>query len=305
MNLAMICNKLTKAGLLIISGALTTSLVSAPSTHLVLDQFAAVYYLDEMPDLGSKEDVYTYSKIITQQSIVQREFDGREHSLDQILDEKLLCKKAEALKMAPSDEDFDRQLEKMNMTPEQQVHIAKENNFIDVADFKQAFKEMYVANMSLGFEIESRLVITDDEIRAYYDQNPVWLEAEYEILTSFVPFHNQTEQQKIRAKLTKLVETGAGYKVVWEEPIVVKVGEVSLDNNFLTGLKEGQIHFKELDNGFDLFKMNQIRTRRLQPLLERKTQIVSQLRSERYAGVAEKVRQDLRDKAVIYYPTQY
>ena len=44
MNLAMICNKLTKAGLLIISGALTTSLVSAPSTHLVLDQFAAVYY---------------------------------------------------------------------------------------------------------------------------------------------------------------------------------------------------------------------------------------------------------------------
>lgn len=305
MNLAMICNNLIKASLLIIGGALTINLVGAPSTTLVLDQFAVVYYLDEMPDLGSKEDVYTYAKIITQQNIAQREFDGREHSLDQILDEKLLCKKAEALKMAPSDEDFDRQLEKMNMTPEQQVHIAKENNFIDVYDFKQAFKEMYVANMSLGFEIESRLVITDDEIRAYYDKNPVWLEAEYEILTSFVPFHSHAEQQKIQAKLAKLVETGAGYKVIWEDPIIVKISELSPENNFLTSLKEGQIYFKALNNGFDIFKMSQIRERRLQPLLERKTQIVSQLRSERYAGVAERVRQDLRDKAVIYYPAQY
>lgn len=280
--------------------------VSTDKKLVVLDQVSAVVYQGESPDLGSKEDPnQNQHVIITQQDVARRGFDGQHHDLDDLTNEILLWQKAELMKMTLSDSDVDRQLDKMGMTKDQQVEVARRWNFADVDEFKVALKKMYVSNMSMGFETESGLVIPEKEVQAYFDKNPVWLEAEYEIQTGFVPVKKGQTKKQIKQKLNKLVKTGAGYKVAWEDPLVIRKSEVSSKNDFLTKLGVDQVHVKPVKNGFDLFKMVRISPRRKQPLSERKTDIVNAIRTERYPKVVAQVKKDLYRNSNIHYPKQF
>ena len=272
--------------------------------QIVIDQVVAIVYQNEAPDFGSK-DVSDDLIIITQQDVERRSFDGKGHSTAEIVDEVLFYQKAESLKMSLSPEDIDRQLEKMGMTQVQQLAITERHHYFDVDEFKAALKNMYVANMSLGFEIESSLVISEEEVRAYYDQNPVWLEAEYEVQTCFVSCPKEQDQLALQSKLAHFAQTGKGYKAAWEDAIVVKLSEVSTDNQFLTQLEAGQIYLKAVPSGFDLFRMVAVRPRRLQPLVERKGEIVNEIRSERYPKILEQVKKDLQAKSSVFYPKQF
>jgi hypothetical protein len=272
---------------------------------VVFDQVAAIVYQGDTPDLGSKEDLSENKLVvITQQDIERRGFDGNEHDLKGLETEVLLWQKAELLKMSLSDEDVDRQLDKMGMPKDQQIMIAEKWNYADVDEFKSALKKMYASNISLGFETESGLVIPEVEVQAYYDKDPIWLEAEYEIKTAFVPFKDQKTKKRLAKKLEKLVVTGSGYKVAWSDSIAIKKSEISVKNDFLTKLKAGMIYKKSTNNGFDLFKMVKVEPHRLQPLLERKVKIVSKLRDERYPIIVEQVKKNLKNKSSIYHPKQ-
>lgn len=278
---------------------------AAPKKTVVLDQVVAVIYLNEAPDLGSKEEVDDAPEIVTKQDVERAGFDGRIHTRESQVEDKMFCAKAKSLKMAMSDEDVDRYLEKANMNEEQQLLLASRWFYDGIAEFKAALKDMYLANMSLSYEVESNLVISEEDIHNYYDQNPIWLEPEYEIQVSFVPANDQNRTQ-VQAKLEKFAQTGKGFKkLIWDDAIVLKSSEISPANQFLVDLAEGQIYLKSAVNGFDLFKMVHIRPLRLQPLVDRRLEIVNHLRQERYSQVVEQVKKDLRSKSSVYYPVQY
>lgn len=284
-------------------------LASAPVTQqhvqeLVLDQVLATVYLSDKPDLGANE-TDAYLEVITKQDVDRSAFDGKEHTLPEAVNRKLLCCKADSLKMSLSDDEVDRKLEEVGLPPEHQVLLAEKWHYYDLGEFKEAVREMFVSSMSQGFEIESRLVIAEAEALAYYDQNPVWLEAEYEIQTAEVLFSNSKEQVRLQRKLQKLVQTGKGYSVDWEDPIVVQASEISASNLFLENLKPGQIYLKLDGNRFVLFKMLAVREKRLQPFIERKHEIINILRGQRHPNIMQEIDQDLQAKAVINYPKQY
>jgi len=272
--------------------------------ELVLDQVLATVYLSDKPDLGASE-VDAYLEVITKQDIDRSAFDGKEHSLSEAVNKKLLCCKADSLKMSLSSEEVDRKLEEVGLPPEHQIMMAEKWHYQDVGEFKEAVGEMFISSMSQGFEVESRLVIAEADARAYYDSNPIYLEAEYEIQTAVLPFSNAKEQVRLQRKLEKLVQTGKGFQVIWEEPIVVKASEISASNLFLENLKPGQIYLKLVDDSFVLFKMLDVRERRLQPFVERRSEITNILRNQRHANILQEIDQDLQAKAVINYPTRY
>lgn len=272
---------------------------------VVLDQVLATVYLSDKPDLGSKDEDLDGLKVITQQDIARSAFDGKEHELAEVVYNTQLELRADGMKMSLSDEDVDRRLEEMGLPKEHQILMAEKWNYSDLDEFKDAVRQMFVTGMSQGFEIESRLVIPQADVQAYYDKNPVWLSAEYEIQTSFVPFDNAKDQSKLKRKLEKFIFTGKGYKVEWSEAIMLKADEISQENQFLTELKPNQIYLKAAQDGFDLFKMIEIRSERLQPLVERKSQIINVLRNERYQAVLQDIKDELEKKSVIYYPKKH
>ncbi len=276
-----------------------------PNQIIVLDQVLATVYLSDKPDLGSKDEDLDDLKVITQQDIARSAFDGKEHNLPEAVYNTQLELRADSMKMSLSSEDVDRRLEEMGLPREHQVLMAEKWHYSDLDEFKDAVRQMFVTGMSQGFEIESRLVIPQADVQAYYDQNPVWLAAEYEIQTSFVPFDSAKDQSKLKRKLEKFVQTGKGYKVEWSEAILIKADEISQDNQFLTQLKPGQMYLKAAHDGFDLFLMVEGRPARLQPLVERKSQIINSLRNERYENVLQDIKNELQNKSVICYPKQY
>jgi hypothetical protein len=272
--------------------------------ELVLDQVLATVYLSDKPDLGADE-IDAYLELITKQDLDRSAFDGKTHSLSEAVNKKLLCCKAESLKMSLSDDEVDRKLEEVGLPPEHQIILSEKWHYYDVNEFKEAVREMFVSSMSQGFEVESRLVIAEADALAYYDSNPVWLEAEYEIETAFVPFNSTKEQARLQRKLEKLVKTGHGYSVAWENPVIVKASEISATNLFLLDLKPSEIYLKLVDNGFVLFKMLAVKPRRLKSFIERKNEIINILRNERHPHSLQEINQELQAKAVINYPKQY
>lgn len=281
----------------------TTTLVAANPQVVVFDQISAVVYQNDLPDFVSKDDLVDDIVVITQQDVARRGFDGRHYTADQLVQECLFDQKSKQFKMSLSDEDLDRNLEKMGLTPDQLVFMADRHNFADVDELKAALKRMYSASMSQGFETEAGLVIGETEVQDYYDKHPVWLEAEYEVQTAFVPAAER-DQVLVKSKLEKLIKTGKGYNVAWEEPVLIKQGEISANNKFLANLGIGKIHLKPNDNGFDLFKMVNVLPKRLQPLGERKAEIVNILRNERYPTVMEQVQKNILSRSSVTYPIQ-
>jgi len=296
-------NRLLLVLLILVNNLVCGAAIAAPQT-VVFDQVVAVVYQNEAPDLGSKEEVEDNLEIITKQDIDRAGFDGAQHSVESEVSKKEFVAKANKLKMAMSDEDVDSYLKKANLNEEQQLNLAERWYYDGLAEFKAALKEMYVSSMCLGYDVEASLVISEDDIKNYYDDNPVWLEPEYEIQTSFVAA-KLDEQTVVKNQLEQFAKTGKGFKLVWEDVIVVKLSEVSAINQFLSDMKVGQIYIKPVYNGFDLFKMMAIRPRRLQPLSERRSEIVSLIRQERYPKVVEQVKADLHAKSSVYYPVQY
>ncbi len=271
--------------------------------EVVLDRVEAVLYQNEAPDLGAK-DVEDHLIIITQQEVIRRGFDGRDHSLEEVIDEALLACKALSLKVSFSEDDMDRQLEKMGLTVPQQVVLADQNNYADVAEFKDSLQRMYLANMAQGFEIESHLVVLENEVLDYYEKNPVWEEAEYTIQTCFVPLLETDKYIELQNKLQKFVQTGHGYGPRWDDAVTVKMSELSVDNQFLTEMQPGQLYLKPVTGGFDLFKLVSKRERRLQSLADRKSTIIEQIRTARYPQAIAQVQAELRHKSSIHYPVE-
>lgn len=262
----------------------------------VIDQVSAIVNPGDTPTLGSKEDREKTPKavIITQQEVIQRGFDGQKHTLADLVEENMLWQKAELMKMSLSDEDVERQLEKMGMTKAQELDLSKQWNFADVLDFKLALKKMYVANMALSYETEIGLTIPEDQIQAYYDQNPVEVPAQYEIQTSFVSGASDLDQEQL--KLRKDLE--------WSEVVVIDEDQISSQNDYLTKLQPGQIQVQAGDGGFDLIKLVKSTPRHLKPLAERKAEISAKLRHEKHPQAVASVKKDLQNLLHVYYPKQ-
>lgn len=280
---------------LYLTGILSVGAQAVPKLY-VLDQISAVISPGDVPTLGSKEERSKPNLpiVITQQEVVQRGYDGQKHSLEDLIEENALFQKSELMKMSLSDEEVDRQLEKMGMTKEQEVELAEKWNFADVADFKVSLKKMYVASNALTYDTEVALTIPDQDILDYYNQHPVEQLAEYEFQTSFMAGDTAptlTVQQR--------------NSLDWSEVIVVPDDQISEQNDFLKKLQPGQIHVKAVVGGFDLFKLTKFTPQHLKPLIERKSEITGILRQERYPQVVSSVKKDVMAMSNVFYPEQY
>lgn len=262
----------------------------------VIDQVSAMINPGDVPTLGSKEEREKPPKtiVITQQEVVQRGFDGQKHTLADLVEENMLWQKAELMKMSLSDEDVERQLEKMGMTKEQEVSLSQQWNFANVSDFKQALKKMYVANMALSYDTEIGLTIPEEDIKAYYDQHPVERPAQFEVQTSSITGESDLDQAQL-AKRTDLE---------WSEVVTIDEGQITSQNDYLTKLQPGQIHVQPVAGGLDLIKLVKVTPRHLEPLIERQAEISAKLRQERYPKALGDVKKELHRLLHVHYPKQ-
>ncbi|MDR3646521.1 MAG: hypothetical protein P4L22_03195 [Candidatus Babeliales bacterium] len=245
-------------------------------------------------------------QIITMSDIKKRGFDGGKYTLDDLINEALADNLGKTFKINLTDDDVNKYLKRANLTDKKQLKKLTETwGYESLEDFYESFKKIYRANTALNYEMSSQLVVLEKEIQDYYEQHPVYKEAVYTIETTFVLLDSTKTKEELKKELE---EFAAGTKnldyIIWDLPITIKKAEVTDSSKFLEDMAIGSIYIKELNDGFDLFKLIDKQPDITVPLEERKKVIVEKLQTQKHEQAAQKVNDNLHSKAIVYKPDQ-
>jgi hypothetical protein len=158
---------------------------------------------------------------------------------------------------------------------------------------------MSAINMLLDYKVRSRLSITDAEIKLYYDQNPILQPALYYVERAFVPFDSEMTSEEQRIVIESLSPKEQA-QLTWSRPFTLTKEQLAEDKQFIVELEIGAISNPyELENGFELFKMQSKQDRSPMPLDERYNEIADTLRKQRYEKLMAELQSKLLSEASI------
>jgi peptidyl-prolyl cis-trans isomerase SurA len=125
-----------------------------------VDQLAATQ-LRGPPDLESAEGKKAFAQI-------------KRKALDHLIDQKLVGMQAQELKLTVNQEEVDRALDSVmqqnNLTKEQFVEALKQQGFT-LDSYRKTLKKQILELKVINTAVRSRVQISDDEVRTFYNQN--------------------------------------------------------------------------------------------------------------------------------------
>jgi len=282
----------------------TENEVLEPESEVFIKEAKQPVKLEVLDCIGAVVATEEQVEIITMQDVDKRGFDGGHYILKDLVNETLLDQLGEKFKINVEDKDVTRYLQKTNMSDEQIKSIAHMWGYPTVEDFYKVFKKMYRASSTLNYKVQSELVFTEDVIQERYQQTLMHQEALYTLETAFIPVAKNQDKEAIYKELCTYAEAKTAIaSIVWDAPIDIVASEVPAANDFIFSMKVGDIYVKPVADGFDLFKLKALREERYIPIDERRSDIVNELRSEKYTSAVEKVLEQLHKDACIIYPT--
>ena len=188
--------------------------------------------------------------------------------------------------------------------------IQREHN-LTLDDLKKMFRDsgytyeegreqlamMNTINSLIDYKIRSRVIVPEKEVRAYYDDHPVYEGEQYKIQRIFVPLAGQSKEQVLKSinrdikKGKKIV--GAEYKTpYWDNKEDL--------NPFITDLEVGEFTSPlDTNNGVEIFTLLEKKEKRLVPVEERYKEIADNLREPLYNQLFEDYKKSLFAESVI------
>ena len=202
-------------------------------------------------------------------------YELREKVLNQMVDEKLTDQEIRRYNIRVSEAAIDNTIEEMKkrtyMT-DQQLRDSLQKEGLTMAEYRERMKNQILRIRLVNREVKSKIVITDEDIRAYYDENKDQYVGEgsvhlRQIMVAVSSMAGEEEKQALRDKLALIrqqVMGGASFEALAREhsesPLAKDGGDlgtfVMADLapqilNALTGLKAGDVT-PILENGRSL-----------------------------------------------------
>lgn len=240
---------------------------------------------------------------VSTSDVKRRGFDGGNHTLDDIIDERLRDQRGNELKIEVNDDDINRYLMQLSngapMDKEYLSNVARAHGYT-LDEFYDELKRLYRSNQVLDYDVHSRMDIPEGDINKYYEDNPIMEEAVYYIQTTYVPWEEgKTEQQQYRELNDPKLRAGKQFE--WTIPVDLKESEIEEDQEFILKMKKGHIHVVQDVDGFTLYKLHDYMPQKAQKLEKRKQDILNELREKRFHELIADLKKDLREQAHVYY----
>jgi len=205
-------------------------------------------------------------------------YELREKVLNQMIDEKLTDQEIERYKIKVSEEAIDKTIEEMkkrNYMTDQQLRERLEKEGLTMDEYRAQMKNQILRARLVNREVKSKIVITDEDIRDYYEKHRDRYVGEgsvhlRQILMNVPSSAGEEEKDLIRKKMAALrqqVLEGASFEELArrysESPLAKDGGDLGTFKtsdlapyilNALSGLKAGQMtEIVENDKGMQLF----------------------------------------------------
>lgn len=268
-----------------------TQPISKPK-RVRVDGIKAVFRGSKGPDL------------ILESELKRPKLDGTPNTLESALNNLAFAQKADEYHITPTPEETEKQYEMIarnnNKTKKELDEMVIQAGFTP-SEARKEFAQINAVNSLLSYKISGNMVVPESEVMAYYEENPEYEPAAYEIQMALVPFSTTQTRPEQLTQLQTLANAQDPQGIInWGDPFWVNESDLAADKKFITQLSEGQISLpKEQLNGFAMIRLVKKRAERLKTLDERYGQIVNLLRQPKYSELMTKFQKELMDNASI------
>jgi len=139
-------------------------------------------------------------------------YELREKVLNQMVDEKLTEQEIQRYNIRVSEEAIDKTIEEMKkrtLMTDQQLRASLEKEGLSMEEYRERMKNQVLRVRLVNREVKSKIVITDEDIRAYYEKHredytgsgSVHLR---QILLAFPPMASEADKQALRKKMDQI-----------------------------------------------------------------------------------------------------
>lgn len=251
-------------------------------------------------------------------------YELREKVLNQMIDEKLTDQEIQRYNINVSEEAIDKTIEEMkkrSYLTDQQLREQLETEGLTMEDYREQMKNQILRIRLVNREVKSKIVITDEDIRSYYEahldrfagEGSVHLRQIFLKAPSFAP---ESEKQALRDKLMSIrqqVMEGASFEDLAREfsesPLAKDGGDLgtfAMNDlapnvlNSLSGLKTGDVSsIVENDQGLMIFYIEEMKGGQNQSLEDVSAEIENILYDEIVNKKFASWLEDLRERSHI------
>jgi len=288
---------------------------------IVNDEIISLYELDQRVRPYT-EKIKNAASSPTEQNELLRKV--REEHLNLLIDEKLADQEIRRLEIRVGDAEVEREIERFksaNQLADEELQKALAAQGSNLDEFRREIEDQILRARLVNREIRSKIVITQEEVDAYYKAHPEEFGGEEKYFLKNIvmvspEFKNQDEKTKVRYRLNRVHE-----KLINGEPFDALAREYSEAPNAVDGGSLGRINKSalapqiqkaleplkpgeftdiiETDQGNQIFYLEDIEAGSADSFEKVKMKIEDKLYNEVINRQYEKWLQDLRTRAHI------
>lgn len=283
---------------------------TASAAAEVIDRIVAVVNEDIILLSELKEQMEPYAQRIRQQGYDQEQerqmlYQVREEMINRLVDEKLTDQEIKRNDIQVEEAEIDRTIERIksaNTFTDEDLRFFLEREGMTMERYRDKIKEQVLRTRLVNYEVKSKIVITEEEIQAYYDSHPEIYggRTRYHlrnILMRAPDFSSDDEKEALRERMQQIrsqIEAGQSFSdmaraysqntAAEEGGDIGEFGEEMLSPQIkeaLAGLTPGQTtEVLDTDQGFQIFFVEAINRTEGKPLESQKEEIRQRLYTE-------------------------
>ncbi|MCB2146494.1 MAG: SurA N-terminal domain-containing protein [Deltaproteobacteria bacterium] len=286
-----------------------TSATASAATE-VLDRIVAVVNEDIILLSELRDRMEPYAQRIRQQGFDldkerQMIFKVREEMLNRLVDEKLTDQEIKRNDIQVDDAEIDSTIERIkaaNTFTDEDLRRFLEQDQMTMEQYRQKIREQVLRTRLVNYQVKSKIVITEEEIRAYYDSHPEIYGGKLRyhlrnILMRVPDFSTDAEKQTVREQLQQIqsqIDAGESFadlaRTYSQSPAAADGGDIgefakeTLSPQIqaaLNGLTPGQATaVLDTDQGFQIFYVEAVNRTEGKPLENVREEIHQKLFAE-------------------------
>lgn len=287
-----------------------TASATATAASEVIDRIVAVVNEDIILLSELRERMAPYVQRIRQQGFdLEKErqmiFKVREETLNRLVDEKLTDQEIKRNDIQVDETTIDNTIERIKTTnsfTDEDLRRFLEQDQMTMEQYREKIREQVLRSRLVNYQVRSKIVITDAEIRDYYDSHPELYGGEVRyhlrnILMQVPEFSTDAEKAAVQEKMNQLserIQAGEAFADLARQysqgPAAAdggdigEFGEKALSPQIraaLDGLDPGgTTEVLDTDQGFQLFYLEAINRTEGKPLASVKDEIHQKLFTE-------------------------
>jgi len=244
------------------------------------------------------------TEIITQSDTSRPALQGTVRTVDELVFESLVYLDAKKHKVEPDEDAVDRYLAKIMQENGLNLHELEEvfrQGGRTLKEGREELRKMQAVNGMMDFKIRSNVIVPKKEVEAFYADNPEYEPAQYQLQYALVTYDKDTQQDVQKKQLEQQLVRGNTAAIRFGNSFWVDAQDLAQERQVIGNLKKGESILFETSEGFEVYRMQEMKERRLRTLQERYRDIASLLMQPKYQQMMDDYRKQLLSGASLLY----